>query len=55
MRDPHEPSSSDCGAPYNLNDEGECECAWCRKKRRDEAREEYLIARMDDEGDNGRI
>lgn len=33
MRDPNEPSVHDCGAPWNEDDEGDCDCSQCRHRK----------------------
>lgn len=42
MKDPNEPSPFDCGAPWNEGDDGECDCARCRHRRKIERKNKYL-------------
>lgn len=52
MRDPNEPSIMDHGAPYNEDDEGNCECFICaraaRRRAKEEQEEEYHEYRTQD-------
>ena len=35
-------TGDECGAPWNLDDDGECECGRCSKLERDIARADFL-------------
>jgi len=46
-RDPNEPSIHDHGAPYNKDDEGNCDCSSCRYTKYIRRREEAAIDRKE--------
>jgi len=46
-RDPNEPSIHDHGAPYNKDDEGNCDCSSCRYTKHKRRREEAAIDRKE--------
>jgi len=55
MRDPNEPSIHDHGAPYNEDDEGNCECTSCKLAARRIAkaeRAEYVSGELNKRGGN---
>jgi hypothetical protein len=55
MRDPNEPSIYDCGAPYNLDDEGNCDCARCGHSRRRTAKDKWYEEHGPDYEDEHRM
>ena len=42
MMDPNEPSIHHCGAPWNEDDEGNCACSGCVRRRHKQAYEELM-------------
>jgi hypothetical protein len=48
MRDPNEPSIHDHNAPYNEDDDGNCGCSSCTRRRVKEAYSDYLIDKEED-------
>lgn len=44
-----EPSINDCGAPWNDDDEGGCDCSQCQRERNKAARDERRIDDYEDQ------
>jgi hypothetical protein len=51
-RDPNEPSGWDHNAPYNEDDEGNCDCHNCRGRRIREAKNKYYEENGPDDYDD---